>query len=627
MKKILALVLAMIVMATALVGCGGGNAGTQTDLSEFGDVDYKVNVEAEKYEDSSDMPDWTGKQLDLVMWYGAGSYSIKRDKISENDVVSPEWQRVTGVKFSDKSYDNNGELQDARLAKIIASNDWPDVLYGCQGNALARLIEEDMLYDLTDLIPKYMPNVNALLEKGDFMKSNYYNGRLYEVDLSAPITYAYPDMDSELLARTNPPKANSSIVYIRDDILKMFKPEAYTMDELEEMFNNNGGKFTPEEILNGSFSSKEEFYQFLRDIKAKGIKSGNREVYATYAFAGSDNWDFLYNLAGNLNGYSVSAAGNNYFTYLDAETERVEYMYNKPFFKEAVKELTELIQEDVIAQDSLIDSRATYEQNCASGLYAVLYGGTKPDINTLNANAVGYKYRPVIINIPLNTEKFVPLVNSVTGGYRYAFVKNKVKEEDLPQILRALDFMLTDVGQKMVEWGPRSAGLFEDTENGRRFTNKEVEDNAVRGVANDAQLKYGLNNKQWPGYPAAANKWQPVYQYEFVPNLRNIQNFYNTGHIEPMETVNGIAPDIWKFTAEIEAASKGWDARTDFENALTKVLTAKNDEEFETLFNAMVETGERDGFTEASLDEINEYWKTNVNAPFMENLEEYFKNK
>lgn len=624
MKKVLALLLALVVMATALVGCGDNTA--KTSLGNFTDVDYKVNEEAVKFEDSSDMPDWTGNQLELTMWYANGSYSAKKDKISTDDVVSPEWARVTGVKFSDESFDNNGDLADARLSKVIAAGEWPDILWGCQGNMLETLIEQDLLWDLTDLIPEYMPNLTALMENG-FMASTRNDQRIYEIDLTPPIDYAYPDMPDDILMRTQSPQSNTSYLWVRDDILKKIKPEAYTYDEIIAMYETNDGKFTEEEILNASFNSKEEVIQFFRDVKALGEKVGNRDVYPTYASTGSDNWDFAAVLAGLLNGWNSNPAGfgQNYFTYYDKTTGKVELMLEQPFFKEAIKELTDLIAEDVISVDSLIDIRSKFEEKCTTGQYAVLYGTTIPDINTLNKNAQGYKYRPVIVNIPFDTERFVPMVDNLVGGTRYAFMKNEISEEELPQILRAFDFMLTDVGQKLVMWGPRSAGLFEETENGRRFTVKELEDEAVYGKSNDSLLKYGLQNKQWPGYATAVNKWNPVYIYDFVPNIRRLQNFYSTGVTSPAETVLGVAPSVWKFTAQVEDIGRAWDARSAIESALTKVLTATNDEEFEAYYADMLDKAVRNGFTKEALEAADSYWRTNVNNNYMDELEEYLK--
>ncbi len=624
MKKVLALMLALVVMATALVGCKNNTA--KTNVGNFTDVDYKVNEEAVKFEDSSDMPDWAGKQIELTMWYANGSYSAKKDKVSTDDVVSPEWARVTGVKFSNESFDNNGDLVDARLSKVIASGDWPDILCGCQGNMLETLIEQDMLWDLTDLIPKYMPNLTALMENG-FMASTRDDKRIYEIDLAPRIDYAYPDMPADVIMRTQTPQTNGSYVWVRDDILKKIKPEAYTYDEIVAKYETNGGKFTEEEILNASFNSKEEFIQFLRDVKALGEKVGNRAVYPTYAFTGSDNWDFMAVLAGHLNGWNSNPSGfnQNYFTYYDKTTGKIELMLEQPFYKEAIKELADLIADDVISTDSLVDIRSAFEEKCATGQYAVLYGTTIPDINTLNKNAQGYKYRPVILNIPFDTERFVPMVDNLVGGTRYAFMKNEISEEELPQILRAFDFMLTDVGQKLIMWGPKSAGLFEETENGRRFTVKELEEEAVYGKSNDSLLKYGLQNKQWPGYPTGVNKWNPVYIYDFVPNISRMQYFYSPGMISPAETVSGVAPNVWKFTAEVEDIGRAWDARTAIESAMTKVLTATNDKEFEALYADMLDKAQRNGFTKEALAEADSYWRTNVNKNYMGDLEKYLK--
>ncbi len=622
MKKVLALILAMLLMSSALVGCDKNGGETTGEIS-----DVAVNELADTVEDSSDLPDWTGKKLDLTMWYGTGSYSLNRNNISTNDVVTPEIYRVTGVKFADDSYDNNGETMDAKMAKVIATDSWPDVIKG--GQNMETLIEQDMLWELSELIPKYMPHLYQWMQMGDFMKSKRDDGKIYEIDLNPPIDYAYPDMDPELLARTQSPASNTGYVFVRDDILKQFKPEAYTQDELVEIYNKNG-KFTKDEILNASFSSKEEFYQFLRDVKALGIKAGNRDVYGTYAFAASDNWDFLTVLAGGLNGWNCfggSGPMNNYFTYYDVETEKIEYMIEQDFFKETMRELTQLIQEDVISQDSLIDNRATFEEKCASGQYAVLYGGTAPDVNTLNKNSNGYKYRKVILNIPYNTEKFMPIVNKLAGSYKFAFLKNEIAEEDLPQVLRFFDFMLTDVGQKLTQWGPRSAGLFEETENGRRFTNKEIEAEAVYGESNDSQLKYGLNNKQWPGYPTGPNKWQPIYIYDFVPNIARMNHFYSTGVYEPIEIVQSVKPDVYNFKSYVPETEEFWAARTSFETAMTKIMVAKNDEEFETLYQNLIDVAVSNKLTPETLEKINDAWVNDANKDYMHNVEDYLKSK
>ncbi len=627
MKKTLALLLALVLAISVLAGCDGGNKGNVA--AEFGDVDYKFNEEAVNYSDSSEMPDWTGKQLNLQMWYAAGSYHASKNKIAENDVVWPELQRITGVRFTEDSFDNNGETQDAKISKIIATDEWPAIIMGSQQNITEQLIEQDMLWDLTDLIPKYMPNLDKLMKQGDFLKSTREDGRIYEIGTYPAITYAYPDMDPELLARSSAPKADTSFVYVRDDILKKLKPEALTQDELFAIFDKNGA-FTEEEILNAAFNSKEEFFQFLRDVKELGLKSGNREVYATYALSGSDNWDFLNFLAGALNGFGGygTGASQNYFTYYDIDTGKIEYMFNQDFYKEAVKELTELVQEDIISQDSLIDKRAAYEEKCNNGEYAVLYGGTVPNIKNLNNNikANGYQYRKVILNIPYNAEKYLPMANEVGGSYSYAFLKNKISAEDLPQVLRFFDFQLTDVGQKLQAWGPKTANIWTEDESGKRvFTDKALEDAALGKTTADRIWHYGLQATTWPLYPLTVNKWHPRYVYDFVPSVDTMNNYLSTGMFNPQKRFHGIAPDVYSFPSYVEGAKSFWDARAAFETAMTKVLTAANDEEFEKLYGDMVAVAERNGLTDKTLEEINTAWVENLNKDYMQNVYDYIK--
>lgn len=619
MKKAIAFLLALVVMSSLLVGCGDNS--TSENAVDAKDIPF--NVMAEEYDDISDMPDYTGKKLDLKVWYCLGSYAPNRNKVATKDVVTPEIARVTGVTITPEgSFDNGGDTQDAKVAKVIATDTWPHLLIGCQKNTMAQLIEEDLVYDLTDLIPKYMPNLNKLLEKDDFLNDSRIDGRLYEITLSAPLEYVYPDMSPELIARNSNPKSDTGYVYVRDDILKKLKPDAYTQKELQAIFEKNN-TLTKEEILNGAFNSKEEFFEFLRQVKDLNLKVGNRKVYPTYARTGSDNWDLMTQLLGFLNGYNMyPTGGENYFTYYDKQTGNIEYMFQQPDFKESIKEITALVQEDIVSQDSLVDNRASYEEKCANGEYAVLYGGGVPDIATINKNAekLGYQYRKVILNIPFNTEKYVNVKNNLTGGTKYAVLKNTVSEEDLPHVLRFIDFMATDVGQKVVQWGPRSAGLFKETENGRRYTDPELEACMVNGEANQKDLYYNLNNKAWPGFPLATNRWQPVYIYDFTPNEAALNRFMSTGLYDPIEYVQGIRYDIYNLASYNEGAETFWNARAAFETALTKILTAKNDQQFESLYNDMVGVAERNGLTDKTLKELNDLWKNDLNKDYMDNL-------
>ena len=615
MKKILALLLAILTALSCLTGCGEKDESVSSGDAS---VNVKVNELGNTVEDSSDLPDWKGKKLELTMWYGQGTSSPTRSKKPTKDVVWPEIYRVTGVKFSDSSYDNGGELMDAKISKIIAADDWPDIVVNPERAVLEKMINADMVYELTDLIPEYMPNLTKLIEMGGetpFFKSEREDGKLYHIELSPGVQYLQPDIDPALLFRVQTPVEPIDCVYVRDDILTRLYPEAKTQNEIEELFMKNG-KFTKEEILDVTFDSKEEFYDFLYEIKKLGIKEGNREVYPIYVSDAIDNWSLLALLGGSLYGYRPC----NYFTYWDQESKQIEYMFKQPFFKDVLKDFTKLVQDDIASPDSLVDNRAAFEEKVNSGQYAVLYGQALPNQEVLNAAGKSFKYRKVYLNIKPNKDKYLFNKAPTSSGGRYAILKSKIKEEDLPQVLRFFDFLVSDAGQKLAYWGPRSAGLFTEENGVRRFTDSKLEAESVYNEPNEMRTYYNLEAKAWPIYPSTQSLYQPKLVYDIKPQKSVANKYFSMGTIEIPETVASKSGNIWEFDGYgVKNVSKFWAARQSFENALTKIFIATNDQEFEALYKEMIATAERNGLTDDTLKEINDAFMT-LNAEYMDNL-------
>lgn len=619
MKKILSVLLVFVILASLFTGC---KKETETTYGEGG---TPANLLADSVSDSSELPDWTGKKLDVTMWHGSGASNPKRGKKATEDVVTPEIYRVTGVRLASDSYDNGDESMDAKLAKLAASNKWPELLEAPESSVLERLIEKDLIWDLTEYIPKYMPHLQALIDRGGdtpFFKSPREDGKIYWFQMSPNFTYRYPDMDAETRSRVESISSPYTAIYVRDDILKKIKPDAYTQDELDEIFKKKGS-FTEEEILNAAFESEEEFYDFLYEVKKLGIKTEKREVYPTYAADGTDNWMLMAVLMGALDGrYSGGYGGADYFTYYDKDTKSVEYMFKQEGFKEQVRKWAQMVNEDVVSLDSLLDTRAGFEEKVASGQYAVLYGSNIPGIKTINDQGNPYKYRKVYIKIPFEGDKYVA-GGGAANGYTYAVMKPNVSEEDLIQILQYFDFMMTDVGSKLAYWGPRSAGLFtEDKDGNRTYVDKELEECMLYDVQNDKDLYYGLNNKQHPGYQHGTTKWHPKMTCELDPARIPFDKRFNPGLYKEVKKDVLQRDSITIFNKySLEGVNKFWNARTAFENALTKTLTAKNDKEFEKLYDKVIETAENNGLTDKYLKELTDVYVNQINADY----KEYFK--
>ncbi|AEE97827.1 hypothetical protein [Mahella australiensis] len=647
LTKWLAMMMVLLLALSVLAGCGQKEEEPQP--SEQGDGEEQQQTEEAKnywdmldqVSDSSDLPDWTGKKLELSMWqaHGPGEAELKK---SDGDVVTPEIFRVTGVKVdADESFDNGGQTADVKLGMLAASGDWPDlILNASMSGGLTQLVENDKLYDLTDLIPKYMPNLmkklgqDVLKQIADGDTRVAVNGKIYGIP-GGITEQTYPmvekSIDAQKYAIFSPPQ-DWGYIWVRDDVLKKLYPDAKSQKDIEELYMQKGS-FTKEDILDVSINSKDDFVKFLYDVKKvidqEGLKEGNQPVQVTYGFAGVDNWGLFTNLTSWLEGAS---SGNNYFTYYDKKTQKIEYMFKQPWFKEDLAMWNKLVRDGIVSKESLIDNNAAAKDKINKGLYAVCYYNTIPDPAVFKSQNKPYNYRKVYLNIPVKYDQFVvpaPLPKSTSN---VAIFKDSVKEEDLPQILHWLDFMISDTGEKLESWGPKSAGLWEENNGKRVFKDKDLEAEMVYGEPGDKWAYYNLGNSWVTGETEKISlgwkmpfvhwhktKFNPAYMYDRQRNPNEANTYFSLGFVEPIKTTQTKPFNIYNFSDFIPEVQKAWAARQSFEDAMLKTLAASSDSEFEKLYNDFISTVEKNGYNDDVLAKINELFPK-YNEAYMQNL-------
>ena len=661
-KQIIALVLIVLLVSMVICGCATGNqnteatnstttaaltqaAGTETqstianstneqittttESSETLDVVKSFTALLDKTEDSSDLPDWTGKQMTFSYWNTHGTGNADRPK-SSDDVVSPEVKRVTGIYVDpDRSYDNGGQDFPSKMAILAATNDWPDVAYVPYNNDSIDLIQADKIYDLTDLIPIYCPHIYQLIQTiippvegvaGGFQNT----GKYYAVPMNfradvATIQSVFPNADLQKLiyVAAPPPRLGwNTDVFVRDDILKMAYPTAKTQKEIQDLYVKQG-YFTREDLYDVPINTKEDaiefFYKIKKVIDDNNITENGRPVYSTFGFAGQDNWALLACLLTAINGLP----NVNYFTYFNTQTNHLDIMLNDEWFKQDVLIFNKFVRDNIVPQSSLIENNEIFTNKLNNGEYAISYAWLRPDAGVLLAADKPYQYRKVFFDIQQDTSY------ALNAGVRnipissIAIFKDKVSEEDLPQVLMWLDYLASDIGMKLEFWGPRSAGLYEDTPDGRRYTIKELEDCMINdNIANKEDMKYGLNGpngKPWPMIPdggiSSGGIWYPKYVYnmtEFPRDGSQADNFFLSGLFDQQKySYNPIiskTPDIWSFTDEVPLMKQFWDVRgTGFEPTMTQVLAASDDAEFETLYANMLRFAEENGLNDQAI--------------------------
>jgi len=588
--------------------------------------------------DSSDLPDWTGKQLTLCVWNGHGTGDARRI-MAPNDVVSPEIERLFGIKLDgENSFDNGGMDITSKLAVLAATNEFPELGYNVIND---DLIQAGKLWDLTDLIPVYCPNIYAQMLKdapGTLAKGYNNTGRLYGVHMNVgnnatDIQKMYPDADMVRYASIAVPQdrhGDLSCIWVRDDILKLMYPEAKTQQEIEDLYVQNGA-FTREEIYDVPLTSRQDvvdfFYLMKQVIDENNITEDGKPVYPTYVNDGGDNWALMAWLRNMMDG----RISFNYFTYFDLTKQTIELGYMQDWFKEDVRTFSQFVRDGVASESCLIENNEIFWDRLNNGEYAVSYAWNIPDAAKLQAAGKPYQFRKVYFDIPQDTGAILVQGSEVKGYDTISIFKDKVAEEDLPQILSWLDFMYTDLGQKLVSWGPRTAGLWEEVDGVRRFTNAEVEANLVYNEENGANERYNLavsrttltDFTKCPAYPSMYVGIQggglnaPRFVYDLSQEERvgsGANTVFASGifdaHLKsPKPIVTSC--DIWSYTNEIESVKRFWDVRgSGFEPLLTKCLAARNDEEFEKAYQDMIDFAELNGMTAEALAECEELMKT-----------------
>jgi len=514
LKKIISILMLAVLVLSVFTGCKKEETSSGEGLSG------KINELAWTVDRVVDMPDWTGKKMKLVQWFAQGTASPYIGKQPTDTTIPDEFERISGISWdAEQSFDNSGMSPDAKVAKILATNTWPDVAYNLEAGLIKRLADGGYIWDLTELIPKYMPNLTKIMNYNEKSKIQFEtkktDGRFWSVPKPSfrGVVILDPEFSEEKYKVVFGTTNSRSSIYVRDDILKMIYPEALTRAEMEQIYVEKG-EFTKEQILDVTINSIEEFDEFVRKIDALNVTQDGRKVHAFYTHNGTDNWDIARTLTQILNG-----SFSDYFGYFDREQGKLVRTVDQEWFKETIRVFAKLVADGVASQEALLDTKATFDQKRNNGEYAVLYGSaTPPTKAVLDAAGHKYNYRPVIIDIEKNHDKFInqdSSENYVSGERFVLFKSGQLKtEEDVEQVLRYFDYFYTPIGCKTFAWGPEDSGLYTEENGTLRYTDKLLEEDLVYSGSNKRKQYYGMN--MWPdieNYVSNSGMYNPKLFY------------------------------------------------------------------------------------------------------------------
>lgn len=577
----------------------------------------RINELGNQVDCIDDMPDWTGKEFDLITWFCHGTRAPDKGKTAQQDLFREELKRVSGISVNaEQSFDNNGESGDVKISKLIAEDEFPDIAFDLDLNLQARLVKAGKIYDLTELIPQYATNLMKIVNANDRSRAAFedlkVDKKLYYFPKCTENAYRYmdPDYTREKYESVLGPEESRGWIWVRDDILKTLYPQCKTQAEILQQYIEKG-EFTPEELQDFKITGLADFRGFLERINGLQLTENGNKVWPFYTHNGTDNWGLLTLMSCLVGAYDSFS----YFSYYDMQEQKILPTMKQPWFKELMRFYNNLVRDGLASPKAITDDREEFERKKNNGEYAILYGLEEPPSDeTLKNAGKSFSYRKVLIDVPMDNSRFgqVEAPSSVYDGLRITIFKSdRIREEDLEQIIRFLDFFYSDAGMKFSCYGPKKSGLYTETEEGLLvYTDPKMEADMVENGSRKALEDYGFAS--WPSlenFATKANIYDPRLMYaqmeERKASLYTLA--WNSGVIEekPQAPIAKIGWNIWNWTQYVEELQRFWDARQASETAIQMIFTARDDAEFELLYQDMIDIVERNGLTDETMEEWN----------------------
>lgn len=311
MKKLVALLAAVMMIMSLFAGCGEQAAPTEavgTDAVKSTDAATEPQAEAAK---EFSYPMEAGHTVSVWMWLN-GNVSANFADISATEYAKVIAER-TGITIE---WDASNSV-DEDFSIMVASGEYPDVIEGAMaeypGGASAALAD-GVIVPLNDIIDQYMPNLKAYLEANPDVEKAIKN--------DDGVIYGFPSVSTKEAGRANG-------TYMRADVLEAL------------------GKELPTTI--------DEWYDVLTAMKDyEGVKY----PYAT-------TWTNLVRTSALACAYGVPQL-NSYKLLLD-DDGKVQMMSISDQYKEFLTLLNKWYDEELLDQDIFSMDSAAVKTKLATG--------------------------------------------------------------------------------------------------------------------------------------------------------------------------------------------------------------------------------------------------------------------
>ena len=383
----------------------------------------------------------------------------------------------TGVRLK---VDYPAASSDQKVALMIAEQNFPDIIYA-KGDA-ASLIEAGALIDMTDLIEEYGPNIKKLYgDEFDKLKYSKEDPSIYQ-------------LSSYSLGGTN--YDNAGTAQIQWDVLRENDYQVpRTLDELESMLKS---------------------YMAAHPVTEDGLPT----IGITLSTA---DWHRMITL-GNPAGYIADGAPDNGQWLIDGEYN-ASYKFRSDREREYFRWLNRMYEEGVLDPEFATQTHEDYIAKLASGRVLAIFDMSWDYSDAESVLAADGKLGKTYAPLPLTMDDSVKCPSLMDQGLitgQGVGITTACKHP--AEAVKFLDYLCSDEGQVLVNWGIEGVNYFVD-ENGKRCRTEEEIERSKSDKEYDVTTGVGFYNYPFPSYGMGVE--DPTGNTYSVNNRDTVRAEYN----------------------------------------------------------------------------------------------------
>lgn len=371
------------------------------------------------------------------------------------DPVAQEITKATGVTL-ETQYPREGE--DDQISLMIATGEFPDIIFA-KGDA-GLLIDNNSLIDLSELIDTYGPHIKELYGE-DYKKLRYSE--------SDPSIYQLCSncVDNEVLTTSGTAQIQWAAILAND-----YKVPT-TLEEYEVLIK--------------------------KYLAANPTIDGQKTIGITLCCS---DWHW-YTTLSNPSGYIANGAPDNGQWIID-ENYNAQYKHAVAGQKEYFQWLNRMHKEGILDSEFATQTYEDYLEKIASGRVIALLDASWNYQEAEQVLCADGKYDRTYAGLPVTLDENVICSAlqepALSVGWGIGITKSC---KDPVRAIQFIDWLCTEEGQVLTNWGIEGVNYYYDEDGIRRRTEEEKE-RASEDVNYIEETGVGLHNYPFPRYGSRA---------------------------------------------------------------------------------------------------------------------------